>query len=289
MKIRTALTIGKFDGFHKGHRYLLSILKERSKNLKCIALVLNMPEKKRILPFKKNIKLIQEFGVKTFALEFESIKNMQPYRFVEEILVHKLNVALVVVGCNFKFGFDRSGNIELLKKLGKIFNFRVDVLPLLKLNGQVISSTLIKHCINIGEIEKARKLLGYFPIIGGKCVKGKGMGRVIGAPTINIQIDKDVIIPKNGVYVSQTMICNRIFNSLLYIGRRPTFKGKSISVEVHVLNKNDIPKGEEIEVKIIKRLRDEMFFKDPEELKKQIKKDKKMANEILKLKNNSKK
>jgi riboflavin kinase/FMN adenylyltransferase len=283
---KTAVAIGRFDGFHKGHRKLMSVLKERAgNNLECVAAVLKMPGTERILPFDMNCKLIEESGVRSVVLDFKDIKKLSPGGFVKKILVDELGAALVVAGENFRFGYKREGDIGTLKVLGRRFGFSVEAVPLLRVGGAAVSSSRIRECLKGGLIESAKELLGYDPVLAGREVKGRGIGKKIGLPTINLKTDRDVIIPKSGVYVSVAVISGRRFKSLLYIGTRPTFGGRGKSIELHVLDDfgDSIGvEGKEIEVRLMKRIRDDLRFRSPEKLLKQVEKDREDAEGVFK-------
>lgn len=282
----TGLGLGNFDGLHIGHAKLINSLVEEcsSRGLTSIVYTFtkhpeNFFRKKLFTPqittTKKKIELLDKFNVGYLYLaEFdEKFSRMQPKEFVQKILVEMFGVKLVVVGYDYKFGYEATGDVSLLEHLGVKYKFDVIVVPPMYLGSEVVSSTIIRKLISHGDISNVSRMLGRPYSIQGLVVKGRNVGATIGFPTANILPEKYLIIPRSGVYATQTMVKGKLYNSITNIGKNPTFKLKRISVETHILDFKDDIYDETVEVFFNQRIRGEKKFNSPEELVEQIKKD----------------
>jgi riboflavin kinase / FMN adenylyltransferase len=214
-----------------------------------------------------------------FTREFAMIS---PESFVKDLLIDKIGIKELVVGYDYSFGYKRSGNIDLLKKMGSELGFLVHVIDQVFLDGTPVSSTIIRNLVREGELSEAKKLLGRDHQVRGAVIKGKNRGaRLLGFPTANLQI-VDELTPKPGVYVVRVLINDRQYDGLTNIGYNPTFGNDAISVETHILDFSGDLVGESIRVDFIQRLRDEKTFSSVTELADQIKKDVLAAREIFK-------
>ena len=211
--------------------------------------------------------------------------NINPSRFVEGVLVKKLNIKELLVGERFLFGRNRSGNVESLKGLGDKFGFKVHSIPPLKAGGEIISSTLIRKLIMSGSLSQAKKLLGRNVAILGTVTKGTKRGRVLGFPTANLDLHHEAI-PPSGVYIVKAMLKNRRYRGILNIGFRPTFHNdeREPTAEVHIFGFNKSIYGKDIEVIFLKRIRREYKFKNKEHLLSRIEKDIDIARRYFKKK-----
>jgi riboflavin kinase/FMN adenylyltransferase len=292
----TVITIGNFDGVHVGHQKIFDYVKRKANQIKGKSVVITFhPHPIKVLfqdhPLKlittteDKIKLIKKYEIDTtvlipFTYEFSQIKAED---FVREILVKKLNAQWVVIGYDYKFGKDRKGDKDLLKKLALSYGFKVTVLKAYKRKGKILSSTAVRQALTEGNIKEANLLLGRAYHIEGEVIKGCGRGSsVLGYPTANITPIQE-IIPKEGVYAVKVNIphLSKIYKGVANIGRKPTFDNQPVSYEVHILDFNGNLLGKHIRIHFISRLRDEKKFSSSLELKQQIKRDIDEAKKIL--------
>ena len=282
----SAVAIGNFDGFHLGHQRVIKKGKEIAKKNKIkFGLLVFQPlpvmffNKKlknyRIDSLKQKIETSKKLGIdfliiKKFDKKFSNIK---AENFIYHVLHKKLKIKMVFISKNFKFGKNRTGNIQLLKKKENYFNYKTKtILPLNKKN-KVISSTLIRKNISKGKISTTNKLLGRYWTIEGIVRRGDRRGRKIGFPTCNLNID-DYVVPKVGVYSSKIIIDKNIKKKgIVNIGYRPTFGKNSLVLEAHILGLKKNLYDKRIKIMLIKFIRKEIKFKNITQLKNQIKKD----------------
>ncbi len=282
----TAVGLGNFDGVHIGHAALIDKLVEVSQNQGLTSVIYtfmkhpeNILRKKLLTPqittTKKKIELLARYKVDYLYLaEFnEKFSQLSPEEFVKRILVDKLRVKLAVVGFDYRFGFEGSGNVAMLEYLGHKYNFDVVVVPPVLLDGEVVSSTAVREMLARGLVDKASRLLGRPYSIQGLVVRGRSVGAKLGFPTANIEPEKYLIIPRSGVYCTQTTVEGNALRSVTNIGKNPTFRLNRVSIETHILDfKQDIY-DKTIEVFFNKRIRGEKKFNSIEELILQIKND----------------
>ena len=271
----TVVTIGIFDGVHKGHQKILKkVLREAKKSrLKSVVVTFDPHPVKVLSPgaqipllmsLDHRIRLIKKMGVdyclvKKFTKEFSKLS---PEEFIKGLLVDKLNLKVLVTGENFLFGFKEKGSSKLLKKLSRIYNFKFySILPL-KIKGEYVSSTRIRKLIEKGRLELAKKLLARPVTILGTVVKGKSLGRKLGFPTANIDPHHESI-PPAGVYSVDVALGEKIYRGALNISSHKI-------IEVHILNFNRNIYGKDIEVIFKQKIRNEKKFKSLESLKRQI-------------------
>ncbi|MFN3504637.1 MAG: bifunctional riboflavin kinase/FAD synthetase [Caldimicrobium sp.] len=295
LKVETALTIGAFDGIHLGHKALIkeTLNVAKAQGLHPALLTFNPHPRKVLHPhidlkllttLEEKIELLKDEGITyLIILPFtKTLADLTPELFVEKYLVDLLKVKEVIVGFNFHFGRGRTGNTDLLKKLGEKFHFSVKVLPPVKINDKPVSSTLIRELLLKGEVEKANLYLGRPYSIKGIVIKGKGRGKLIGFPTANLLVPEEKLIPAQGVYAVWAFLEGKKYLGALNIGYNPTFQEKKLSVEVHLLNYNDSSLYDKsIELHFVKRIRAEKKFDSVEELKNQIAKDCLRVKELL--------
>lgn len=273
----TAVTIGNFDGLHKGHLELINKLCEsaKKKGLKSVIYILEKKinaKNNRITTKTQKVEILKELGVdyvyfEDFTKEFSNIKADS---FISDILKNRLNAKLIVVGSDCKFGYKRQGDIEYLKSLSAKLNYDVEVVKKIK----DVSSTAIRNLIQDGEISKVNILLNRKYSLEGVVKEGLKIGRTIGFKTANLDIEFDVVLPKNGVYKTKTKYNNKTYNSITNVGNNPTISNLDYkSVETHIFNFDKEIYGENIEVEFLGKIRDEIKFSSKEELIMQIKKD----------------
>jgi riboflavin kinase / FMN adenylyltransferase len=289
-----ALTIGNFDGVHLGHQALYQRVKEWAQKLNGESVVMTFhPHPTRVLASDNNLsfitsherkmELIAACGIDTaivvpFRKDFAQISARD---FVEKILVGRIGVKALVVGYDYRFGRKREGDITYLQKMGREFQFAVDIVPGINIDGMLVSSTKVRQLVKEGLLQEARKLLGRYYEVTGTVIRGRDRGgRLLGFPTANIQAS-DKACPKNGVYAVEVLVKGKIYGGAANLGFNPTFADTGFSVEVHIFDFKENIYDEQITVRFVDRLRDERRFSGIEELKQQIWLDVQQAREIL--------
>jgi len=280
------IALGNFDGVHIGHQKLIedAVSIARDKKLKSAVFTFKQHTSKILEPDKATeliTTLSQKIEVlKSFSLDYgiffdftKELSLLSPERFIKDILVDSLKMKVAVVGPNYRFGHKGLGDVEMLKKYSFICSYEVHVVPKVTYGGITVSSSLIRELIKEGNIEKANVLLNRYFSIEGKIVKGKGMGRILGFPTANVEVPEEVVLPKRGVYVTRAKIKGNNFISVTNVGFKPTFGETRLSVETHILDFEGYIYGEGIEIEFIKRIRDEIKFESLQALKEQVLKD----------------
>ena len=283
----SSIAIGNFDGVHKGHQKVFEQAKKISKKRKLKfgiltfsplpAMFFNKQIKNyRLVSEDQKFKLFKKYSV-DFVINIKFNKNfsrIKAEKFIKNIIYKKIYPKLIFVSNNFKFGNKRKGNVNLLKKFGRKYNYRLLKINPYKHKTKLVSSTKIRKCLERGNIDLANKLLSRTWFIDGNVVKGKKLGRKLGYRTCNIRI-KNYILPKIGIYAVKIMIQNnkKIYQGVAYLGSRPTFKGKKIFLEIYVfgIKKNLYKKT--LKIFFLKFVRKDQKFKNSEGLVKQMNKD----------------
>lgn len=285
----TYIALGSFDGLHKGHLSLIKKAVELAKENHCKSMVYTFKNHPMNVINKDRVpKLIQSNKVKITILEREKVDilnfvnfnkeymKIKPEEFIQKILEF-YNVKGIIVGFNYKFGYKNQGNIELLKKLSKVYDFELFVCEPVKYNEDIISSSYIRKLIQNGNLDKVPPLLNRPFSIEGIVVEGKKLGRRIGFPTINLKFNEEMIIPKRGVYFTAVEYSGKIFKGITNVGFNPTVNGTSLNIETYLLDFNKEIYGEEVNVYFLERIRDEEKFKSLDLLIQTLKKDKDYA------------
>ncbi len=294
----TAVGLGNFDGLHVGHMALVNTLisEARIHGLQSVIYTFtkhpeNIMRKKLFTPLLttvgKRVQILSETVLDyVYFDEFdEEYSRMEPESFVKKILLDKLGARLVVAGFNYRFGYMGQGDVGLLRTMGKRYNFRVIIIPPVKVDDEIVSSTAIREYVKKGEMENVFRLLGRHYSITGEVMDGKRMGRRIGFPTANLHPEEYLILPREGIYITRTLYNGEFYSSLTNIGRNPTFEdSEKVSVETHILNFNRDIYRSNIEVFLLSFLRDELKFENAQELSKQILLDVSAAREYFGLK-----
>lgn len=289
----TLLTIGVFDGVHLGHQRLITELMKQAREKSLLAGVVTFrqhPEDLfatgKKLPFltdmKTRTRLLKEEGVDFIvALSFnKELAGLSARRFMG-LLCQYLRMRGLVIGADFALGKDREGNTAAIEKLGKEMGFSVTVVPPLKINGEVVSSTALRKALAEGNINKVKELTGRPYALHGKVVEGAGRGEGLGFPTANMDVKSGQALPPDGVYVGLTRFNGKVYQSMTNIGRNPTFGDLERSVESYLVDYHGDLYGKEVRLDIVARLRDEKKFDDAGELKKQIAQDIMQGKKIL--------
>jgi riboflavin kinase/FMN adenylyltransferase len=292
----SAVTIGVYDGVHRGHQTVLSDLRTRAGILGVAQqavltfdrhpLALVAPE--RVPPLlttmEQRLEILQSLGVDFVGvLPFDEIREMYATDFVHQVLRGSLGARLVVVGTNFRFGRDREGDVASLRAEGTGNGFEVDAVELLRGDGATVSSSAIRSLLSAGDVGGAENALGRPFELRGVVVVGDGRGTSIGFPTANLSFPGEIAVPARGVYAVQVKRANAVFPGVVNVGVRPTFGGEVLTVEAHLLGFDGDLYGEELRVDFKHRLRDERRFAGVDELVVQIRSDVEEAGRRLDL------
>lgn len=297
--IKPVVTIGTFDGLHKGHQLVINQLKQLAENIGGESVIFTFYPHPRIVtsPNETNlrllttkdekIKLFEELGIDHLIIyPFNNTFSQLSYsEFVQSILVKKIQTKCLVVGYDHKFGKNREGGYEYLQECAKKYGFEVKKTEVLSVDVENISSTKIREALEMGNINKAASYLGYNFTLHGTVVEGKQLGRELGFPTANIEAsDKYKIIPGYGVYAVYIQINSTSYKGMLNIGMRPTFNNNADnrSIEVNIFNFSEDIYGKQITLVFVDKIRDEQKFDGIDGLVKQLKEDKRVAVGILK-------
>jgi riboflavin kinase / FMN adenylyltransferase len=295
--INPVIVIGFFDGVHLGHRRIIRACVKRAKGLKSVsmALTFNKPPiniikntmyKKLIISYEEKVRIIKNLNIDYIVTvnSDSGFLKLSPGDFCNDILVKKLHIKEIFVGDGFHFGFNAAGDIEFLKNFFEPRGVKVNVVPLVKVKGEIVSSTSIRKYYSEGKIKKITALLGRNPQIEGKVVEGEGRGRELGFPTANIDVCEIFVTPLDGVYLGMVKIINnnKLFPAIINIGNNPTFKGAKRWIEAFLLGFNENIYGEKIKITFLERLRDEISFENKGELIGQMKIDLDHADKYFK-------
>ncbi len=234
-------------------------------------LLVTLHEKIRILEdLKVDLSSFVEFNKKFMELE--------PEEFIEN-LIKNYNVRGIVVGFNYRFGHKNKGDVKLLKELCDLKGLELYVIEPFTYKSEVVSSTRIRKALSEGELEDANNMLGRYFSLNGEVVSGKKIGRTINFPTANLKNNDEIILPKIGVYYTNVEVNGEIYKGITSVGNNPTVNGKNTTVETHILNFDEDIYGKHIKLYFISKIRNEKKFNSLEELKEQLIKDKKFAEE----------
>jgi riboflavin kinase/FMN adenylyltransferase len=281
----SVVTIGNFDGVHRGHQKILQGVVERAKQDDLLAAVLTFyPHPARVLrpdaapgllaTLQQRLSAFNRAGIDAaLVMRFDAeLATVSAEDFVQRFLVDAMRARAVLVGANFRFGHRQAGDVSLLTELGAQFGFEVEVVPPLIEGGIVVSSTAIRQAVREGRMEDAQKLMGRPFALDGEIRPGTGQGRKLVVPTLNLATEQEVL-PMNGVYAAETVVGDKVYRSATNVGVRPTFDGTRLAIESHLFDFDEALTSGAMEVRFCKRLRDEQKFSSPEELREQVLKD----------------
>ena len=290
------VTTGTFDGVHVGHRKIINRLNEIARTIDGESVLLTFhPHPRMVLfPDDHGLELITTMDEKIELLEDAGIDNLiiHPFtkefsrktslEFIREVLVEKIGTSVLVIGYDHHFGRNREGSFEHLRESGPLYGFKVEEISVQDVDDVAVSSTKIRNALHDGDVSTASKYLSHPFQLKGTVVHGDKLGRKIGFPTANIQIDSDSkIIPANGVYACYVLLGEDKLKGMLNIGMRPTVSGEERRIEVHVFDLNREFYGELITLKLKERIRDEEKFESVEQLKERLAVDKEIATSML--------
>lgn len=288
---KTILTLGTFDGVHVGHRKILERVTQNTENGEYESLVLTFfPHPRMVLQGESEVKLLNTLSEKIALLEKIGIQNLviHPFdetfsrltaeEFVKTVLVDQFHIQKIIIGHDHRFGRNRTANIDDLIAFGKQHDFEVEQISVQEIDAVSISSTKIRTALLAGDMALANEFLGYEYFISGTISKGKQLGRTIGFPTANLQIDeKFKLIPRNGVYVVKSTINEKTVFGMMNIGFNPTVAGENLSIEIHYFDFDADLYDQKISVSILEYLRPEQKFDSVDLLKEQLEKDRETA------------
>jgi riboflavin kinase/FMN adenylyltransferase len=281
-KLPSVVSIGNFDGLHLGHQKILRGVVERAPVWGALAAAVTFdPHPLKVLRPDQAPLLLQtlEQKVAGFAdlglnaalvLNFDAnLAALSPEEFVRQTLAGPLRAKCVLVGRSFRFGHKQAGNTMRLQELGVKFSFAVEIVEPVTVEGEVVSSSVVRAAVAEGRLAHAARLLGRPFALTGMIRRGAGRGGSILVPTLNLAPEQE-LLPKSGVYATETLIGARVYRSATNIGIRPTFDSGALSVESHLFDFSETMVTGRLEVRFWERLRDERKFSGPEELRKQI-------------------
>jgi riboflavin kinase/FMN adenylyltransferase len=296
-KVKGAVvTTGTFDGVHVGHRKIINRLNETAKKIGGESVLLTFHPHPRMVLFPDNhglelittmdekIKLLEEAGVQNliihpFTKEFSRTTSLD---FIRDILVDKLGTSVLVIGYDHHFGRNREGSFEHLRESGPLYGFQVEEISVQDVDDVAVSSTKIRKALQDGDVLTASRYLAHPYQLCGTVIHGDKLGREIGYPTANIQVDDETkVIPANGVYACYVYVGENKFGGMLNIGNRPTVNGQMRRIEVNIFEFGEELYGQQLVLELKDRIRDERKFENLEELKKRLAIDKNLAEGIL--------
>ena len=289
LPVQTVVTIGKFDGFHLGHRSLLAaVLKETRQGLaSCVVSFSTSVDTEHSMIYTKEEqrKLCESLGIDVLAeyLLDESLREMGAEQFIFEILCKRLQAKVIVAGEDFRFGKNREGDVALLQAFEKKYDYRIVCIPKVTEEEVRISSTGIRKLLAEGNVTEANVLLGRPYAVFGEVLHGKKLGRTLGFPTMNLIPSPEKLLPAYGVYITKTKVDGQWFDGITNIGLRPTVDSDlRVSVETHLFDYEGDLYGKQVEVQFLVFLRPERKFPDVDSLQTAMKDDVKNAKGYLK-------
>lgn len=285
---QTIITIGTFDGVHLGHQSILKkVVEAKENNTYEASLLTFFPHPRMVLQQDTSIKLLNtidekaelldKFGIDNLIIHpFDAaFSNLSAEEFVKEILIDRLNIHKIIIGHDHRFGKNRTADISDLILFGKKYGFEVEQINAHEIDEIAISSTKIRKALMEGNIKLANQFLGYSYFISGKVIDGKKIGRTLGFPTANIQINESYkLLPKNGVYIVSSEINDSLYFGMMNIGNNPTLGENEQSIEVHYFDMSENIYNEKLKISILEHIRDERKFNSLPDLQAQLEKDK---------------
>lgn len=290
------VTQGTFDGVHKAHRLIINRLKEIATRKNGTSVVVTFePHPRMVLhPHDHALKLLSTLDEKIeylkeegidyliiipFSIEFSRLDSMQ---FIRKILVEKIRARTLVIGYDHRFGKNREGSFEHLREFGPLYGFEVEEIPEQDVDNVAVSSTKIRTALLEGDVQKAHRYLDRHYSIEGTVVKGKQLGRLLGYPTANLDVNSTLkLIPQDGVYAVKVQVNGAWFGGMMNIGNNPTIENKGRSIEVHIFNFNQDIYNKNIRISFVDKIRPELKFENLDALKSQLATDKVSALTLL--------
>lgn len=294
---KTVVTLGTFDGVHKGHQAILDRLVNLSKLEGLDSLVLTFfPHPRLVVASENEVKLLNTIDERTELLEKKNINhfvihpfdqefaNLTPEEFVKKILVDQFKIQKIIIGHDHKFGKNRAADFNDLKNFGQQYGFEVEEISAQLVDEVSVSSTKIRNALIDGNVELANEYLGYQYSIQGEVQKGNQLGRTINFPTANIVVKEDYkLIPKIGVYAVNIIHDSTRYFGMMNIGMRPTINGTTKTIEVNIFNFDKDIYGDILKIEFVKKIREEQKFESFDHLKQQLYKDQNTVKNIFKI------
>ena len=294
----SAVTVGVFDGVHRGHQSLIGMLKALAAErglTPCVITFLNHPRivlapgvtHSYLTTAARRVELLQATGAAyVVPLTFTRELSQLTYREFVDVLIAKLRLRALLIGADFAMGEGRQGNGAALAELGREAGFTVSIAEPLRIDGEIVSTTGVRQCVEAGEVERAKVLLGRPYALEGVVVHGEARGRDLGFPTANLQAPPDILVPANGIYATRATVHGATgqgvtHDSVTSIGVRPTFGDGRRTIETYIMDFDGDLYGKGLTLDLVKRIREERKFTDVESLVAQIRMDVQDAHGIL--------
>lgn len=292
------LTIGTFDGVHIGHQKIIERIREIATSVGGESILLTFhPHPRQVLhpdgheiklinTLDERIELLEKYGINKIIIATfdENFANTDPEVYVSEFLIKKIHPTKIVIGYDHRFGRNRKGDIDLLRKLSSQFNYTLEEIPRQLVEDKAVSSTKIRNALLAGKINEANSLSGHYFILCGKVIHGNHVGAELGYPTANIFVeDKSKLIPGTGIYAAYAYLDKIRYGAMMYIGYRPTFSGSEKSIEINLFDFDGNLYNRHLKIEIVSEIRGDIKFDTMEDLSKQMGLDKIASKRILAL------
>jgi riboflavin kinase / FMN adenylyltransferase len=296
---KAVVTVGTFDGVHLGHRQIIDLMRYEAAlvNGETIIITFHPHPRQIIQPERSNIYLLNSLSEKIDLIEklgidhlivipfTDNFAGISAEDYISDFLVKNFHPATIIIGYDHKFGKNRSGDYHLLEEKSLLYKYQLKEIPVQMLQNSTISSTRIREALHQGDVKTANDFLGYRYFLSGLVIEGNKLGRTIGFPTANLQVqNEDKLIPSDGVY-AVSIVSNDWADGKKYgmmnIGMRPTVNGTSRTIEVNIFDFDKDIYGKSITISFIQHLRDEIKFDGIESLKAQLTKDKEEASKYI--------
>ncbi len=292
---QSVATIGNFDGVHQGHQQLLQrLIKQGALHHLPACVITFEPQPNeffgknaapaRLTKFREKVQLLQRYSMDgLICLRFnKQLADLKAEEFIQKILVKALGVKHLIVGDDFRFGYQRQGDAALLRVLGQNYGFQTEVMPTFSVDGSRVSSSRIREALAKGDLELAKKLLGRPYCLSGRVSYGNQLGRKLGFPTANIHLNRKVV-PVSGIFAVKIFnLADKPLYGVANIGNRPAVGGGRTLLEVYIFDFNEVIYGQAIQVELVKKLREEQHFDSLEALRQQIILDAEEARQLFK-------
>lgn len=284
----SVVTIGSFDGVHRGHQAIIRVAVRRAQELgvPAVAITFDRHPQEAIHPenappylstLTSRVRLLLENGVQdVLVLRFDrAFASLHPEAFLQSVLHGRLNARCIVVGRDFRFGHQRTGSVDYLREAQARFGFEVEAVPDVLYRGERISSSRIRQALLDGVVQEACAMLGRAYVLEGVVVRGQQLGRKLGYPTVNLSLHAPQLVPRDGIYAGKLLHprTGNIYTAAISVGMRPTVDGKQRTIEAYLLGFTGSLYGEEVHLAFFHRLRDERKFESLDALKQQMDRD----------------